>query len=49
VIKAQFGPRKTVAAFRRTLRPTVVSEHTLNAVEQVVRSRGKSAARVPTL
>jgi len=49
VIKAQFGPRKTVAAFRRTLRPTVVSEHTLNAVAQVVRSRRKSAARVPTL
>jgi len=49
VIKAQFGPRKTVAAFRRTLRSTVVSEHTLNAVAQVIQSRKKSVARVPTL
>jgi predicted CopG family antitoxin len=49
VIKAHFGPRKTVAAFRRTLRATVVSEHTLKAVEDMVRSRRKSVARVPTL
>ena len=49
VIKAHFGPRKTVAAFRRTLSSTVVSEHTLKAVEGVVRSRRTSVARVPTL
>ena len=49
VIKEQFGPRKTVAAFRRTLRETAVSTHTLKAVDEVVQSRGKSVARVPTL
>jgi predicted CopG family antitoxin len=49
VIKAHFGPRKTVAAFRRSLRATVVSDHTLNAVESLVRSRKKSTARMPTL
>jgi predicted CopG family antitoxin len=49
VIKAHFGPRKTVAAFRRALGATVVSEHTLKAVEGVVRTRRRSVARVPTL
>jgi predicted CopG family antitoxin len=49
VIKEQFGPRKSVAAFRRTLRSTAVSEHTLKAVEDVVRSRRTSVARTPTL
>ena len=49
VIKAHFGPRKTVAAFRQALRATFVSEHTLKAVSDVVRSRKKSVARVPTL
>ena len=49
VIKAHFGPRKTVGAFRRTLRATVVSERTLTAVESMVRSRKKSMARAPTL
>ncbi len=49
VIKAHFGPRKTVAAFRRALRGTVVSEHTLKAVDDMVRSRKKSVARMPTL
>ena len=49
VIKAHFGPRKTVAAFRQALRGTVVSDHTLRAVDAVVRARKKSVARVPTL
>jgi predicted CopG family antitoxin len=49
VIKAHFGPRKTVAAFRETLRAAAVSEHTLTAVDEVVRLRKKSVARVPTL
>ena len=49
VIKAHFGPRKTVATFRRTLRATVVAEHTLKAVDAVVRSRKRSVARVPAL
>ena len=49
VIKAHFGPRKTVAAFRRTLRSAAVSEHTLEAVDGVIASRRKSRARVPAL
>ena len=49
VIKTHFGPRKTVAAFRRALRATVVSEHTLDAVDDLVRSRKNSVARVPML
>ena len=49
VIKAHFSPRQTVAAFRRALRGTVVSEHTLKAVDDMVRSRAKSVARTPTL
>ena len=49
VIKAHFGPRRSVAAFRRALGAALVSEHTLTAVEGVVRSRRKSAARVPAL
>jgi predicted CopG family antitoxin len=49
VIKAHFGPRKTVAAFRQALCATVVSERTLKAMDEVVRSRKRSAARVPML
>jgi len=49
VIKAQFGPRKTVASFRRALRGTVVSEHTLKAIDDVITSRRKSVPRVPAL
>lgn len=49
VIKAHFAPRKTVAAFRQVLREADVSAGTLNAVDRVVTSRRKSAARVPTL
>ncbi|MEI6669597.1 MAG: antitoxin VapB family protein [Acidobacteriota bacterium] len=49
VIKAQFGPRKTVAAFRNALRAAAVSGHTLDAVESIVGSRTKSKPRVPAL
>jgi predicted CopG family antitoxin len=49
VIKAHFGPRKTIAAFRQALRTASVSEHTLTAVDEVVRLRKKSVARVPAL
>ncbi len=49
VIKSHFGPKKTVAAFRRALRSTRVSDNTLAAVDEVVRLRRKSPAKVPTL
>jgi predicted CopG family antitoxin len=49
VIKAHFGPLKSVATFRRALQATVISAHTLEAVDDVIRARKKSAARVPTL
>jgi predicted CopG family antitoxin len=49
VIKEQFGPRKSVAAFRRTLRTATITEHTIGAIEGVARSRRKSRARIPTL
>jgi predicted CopG family antitoxin len=49
VIKAHFGPRKTVAAFRRALRLAVVAPHTLAAIDDVVRSRRGSKPRVPAL
>jgi predicted CopG family antitoxin len=49
VIKMHFGPRKTVRAFRQALRGAAVSVETLDAVDQVVKSRKTSAARVPTL
>jgi len=49
VIKQHFGPRRNVAAFRQALRAAAVSERTLAAVDDVVRSRGKSVARVPPL
>jgi predicted CopG family antitoxin len=42
VIRAHFGRRKTVAAFRQTLRATSVTEQTLAAVDEVVRTRRKS-------
>jgi predicted CopG family antitoxin len=48
VIKAHFGPRKSVGAFRQALRSATVTEGTLSAVEQAVRSRKKSPARTPT-
>ena len=49
VIKAHFGPKKTVAAFRKALGDTKVSDRTLAAADEVVRLRRKSPARVPTL
>jgi predicted CopG family antitoxin len=49
VIKSHFGPRKSAGSFRRALREAVVSTATLDATEAIVRSRGKSAARVPSL
>jgi predicted CopG family antitoxin len=49
VIKAHFGPPKTVAAFRQALRSSVVSAELLKAVDQIVRSRKKSPARTPPL
>jgi predicted CopG family antitoxin len=49
VIKAHFGPRKTVAAFRTALRGTVVADRTLKAVETIAKSRAKSPARTPAL
>ena len=49
VIKAHFGPRKSVAEFRRVLKETTVSEHTLAAIDEVIKSRRRSPARVPTL
>ncbi len=49
VIKAHFGPRKSVAAFRAILRETALSARTTNAIDDVVRSRKKSPARVPKL
>jgi hypothetical protein len=44
-----FGPRKTVAAFRRSLREIDLSDRTLEGIERTIRSRTKSPARVPTL
>jgi len=49
VIKAHFGPRKSVAAFRQALDGAAVSDHTLNGIEAVVRSRRKSSPRTPAL
>ena len=49
VIKAHFGPRKTVAAFRQALQGAAFSSGTLDAIDQVVNSRKASAARVPSL
>jgi predicted CopG family antitoxin len=49
VIKAHFGPTKTVRAFRQALKESTVSSETLDAVNQVIRSRRASAARVPAL
>ena len=49
VIKQHFGPLKTVAAFRRSLRGIDISERTLDGIEGAVRARAKSPARVPAL
>ena len=49
VIKAHFGPRKTAGSFRRALREAAVSAATLNQTDAIVASRGRSAARMPSL
>jgi predicted CopG family antitoxin len=46
VIKAHFGPRPTVAGFRKAIATIRLSEETLDAVERQVRSRRTSPARV---
>lgn len=49
VIKAHFGPRKTVGAFREALRTMHLSSRATTAIDQVVRARTRSTARVPEL
>ena len=49
VIKAHFGPRKTAGSFRRALRETLISTATLDAADAIVKSRGRSTVRVPSL
>ncbi len=49
VIKAHFGSRKTVAAFREALRDTTVSAPTVAAIERQLRARRRSRARLADL
>jgi predicted CopG family antitoxin len=49
VVKAHFGPRKTVGAFRAALREAALVARTTTAIDEIVRSRRKSPARVPSL
>jgi predicted CopG family antitoxin len=49
VIKAHFGPRKTVGAFREALRNTRLSAATTRAIDDQVSARRRSPARVPPL
>jgi predicted CopG family antitoxin len=49
VIKAHFGPRKTVEAFRHALRDPLPSPATIDAIETVVKGRRSSRARIPKL
>jgi predicted CopG family antitoxin len=49
VIKAHFGPRKTVGAFREALRDTRLSARTTNAIDDRVSARRRSPARIPQL
>ncbi len=49
VIKAHFGPRKTVSAFREALREVRVSVRTTKAIDDQVRARRRSPARMPQL
>lgn len=49
VIKAHFGPKKTAAAFRRTLRAAPLTDRTVDVIDAVVRTRCGSAARVGTV
>jgi hypothetical protein len=48
-VQGRAGPRKTAVAFREALRASSVSEQTLRAIEDAVKSRAASRARVPTL
>ena len=49
VIKAHFGRRPTVAAFRQLLRQTRLSDSALKAMRAQVRARRASPARVVKL
>jgi hypothetical protein len=49
VIKAHFGPRKTVGSFREALRNTRLPAATTRAIDRQVSSRRRSPARVPQL
>ena len=49
VIKTHFGARKTAGTFRLALTSVGASERTLDAVDAVVKGRGKSPARIPGL
>ena len=49
VIKAHFGPRKTVGAFREALREARMSTRTTNAIDEQVHARRRSPARIPQL
>jgi len=45
VVKEHFGPRKTIEEFRRALRDVVLSEETLDVIEQQIELRQKDLAR----
>ncbi len=49
VIKAHFGPRKTVGAFCEALRNTRLPVAATRAIDEQVRARRRSPARVPPL
>jgi predicted CopG family antitoxin len=49
VIKEHFNQGKNVEAFRAIVRETTLSGRTVAAIDQVVRSRRRSAARMPAL
>jgi predicted CopG family antitoxin len=49
VIKAHFGPRKTVAAFREALRDTKTSAPVVEAIERQLGARRRSPARLVDL
>lgn len=45
VVKEHFGPRTTVADFRRALEDVVLAEETLDIIEQQIELRQKDPAR----
>jgi predicted CopG family antitoxin len=49
VIKTHFGPRKTVRAFREALRDARLSPQTTRAIDDQVKARRRSPARMPPL